>query len=125
MSLAPPAGGCLYSESFMGHLVRALVIDDDRVICQLLAESLAPHGYKAVAAHTGPDVPARALAPDNMDGFEVLRRIRARSVVPVPMLTARGSEKERIFGDSCGGSVLCRNGKQRVLEVVIALQESL
>ena len=93
----------------MGTTVRALVIDDDRLICQLLAEYLAPHGFEVTAAHTGPDGLTRLWSAEidvvvldvmlpGMDGFEVLRRIRARSDVPVMMLTARGSEKERIAG---------------------------
>lgn len=97
----------------MSPLVRALVIDDDRLICQLLAEYLAPHGYEVTAAHTGADGVARAISPDidivildvmlpGMDGFEVLRRIRVRSNVPVLMLTARGSEQERILGLDMG-----------------------
>ena len=93
----------------MAATVRALVIDDDRLICQLLAEYLAPHGYEVSAAHTGPYGAAKAVSPEidvvildvmlpEMDGFEVLKRIRARSDVPVMMLTARGSERERIAG---------------------------
>ena len=97
----------------MSEGLRALVIDDDRLICQLLAEYLAPHGYQVVAAHNGPDGVALALSPGvdivlldvmlpGLDGFEVLKRIRARSDVPVMMLTARGSEKERIAGLDLG-----------------------
>lgn len=97
----------------MSQTVRTLVVDDDRLICQLLAEYLAPHGYDVVAAHTGPEGVAKALTPGiglvildvmlpGMDGFEVLRRIRQRSDVPVLMLTARGNEKERIAGLDTG-----------------------
>jgi two-component system response regulator CpxR len=97
----------------MSPAVRALVIDDDRLICQLLAEYLAPHGYDVVAAHNGPDGVNAALAAGvdvvlldvmlpGLDGFEVLKRIRARSNVPVLMLTARGTEKERIAGLDAG-----------------------
>lgn len=93
----------------MAPPIRALVIEDDRLICQLLAEYLAPHGYEVSAVHTGPEGAVKALSPGidivildvmlpGIDGFEVLRRIRARSDVPVMMLTARGSEKERIAG---------------------------
>lgn len=93
--------------------VRALVIDDDRLICQLLAEYLAPHGYDVIAAHTGPEGVAKALGSGvdvvildvmlpGLDGFEVLKRIRAKSQVPVMMLTARGNEQERILGLDTG-----------------------
>lgn len=93
----------------MSEKIRALVIDDDRLVCQLLAEYLAPHGYDTSAAYNGPDGVAQALDPDvdivlldvmlpGYDGFEVLKRIRAHSQVPVLMLTARASERERIAG---------------------------
>lgn len=97
----------------MSTSLRALVVDDDRLICQLLAEYLGPHGYDVVAIHNGLDGVERAACPDidvvildvmlpGIDGFEALRRIRARSTVPIIMLTARGSEKERISGLDCG-----------------------
>lgn len=113
MSWAPFRALVGYAEAAMSDGRRVLVIDDDRLICQLLAEYLAPHGYAVVAAHSGPEGVNRALAPDidvvlldvmlpGMDGFEVLKRIRARSMVPVMMLTARGTEKERIAGLDAG-----------------------
>ena len=94
----------------MAHL---LVIDDDRLICQLLAEYLAPHGYRVTAVHNGIDGVSRAVAGDvdvvlldvmlpGLDGFEALKRIRARSDVPVIMLTARGAENDRIAGLDAG-----------------------
>jgi DNA-binding response OmpR family regulator len=97
----------------MSEGLRLLVIDDDPMICQLLAEYLAPHGFTVLAAHNGPDGLCLALSPDTdvvlldvmlpgIDGFEVLRRIRARSNVPVMMLTARGTEQERIAGLDTG-----------------------
>jgi len=48
----------------MGANVRALVIDDDRLMCQFLAEYLAPSGYTVTAAHTDPDGAAKAVSPD-------------------------------------------------------------
>lgn len=102
-----------YPEAEMGATIRTLVIDDDRLICQLLAEYLAPHGYEVTAAHSGLEGAAKAVGQDvdlvildvmlpGIDGFEVLRRIRSRSDVPLLMLTARGSEKERIAGLDAG-----------------------
>jgi DNA-binding response OmpR family regulator len=93
--------------------MKILVIDDDRELCQLIAEYLEPLGYAVAAEHTGPGGVARALAEEfqaiildvmlpEMDGFEVLRRIRGRSQVPVLMLTARGEETDRIVGLEMG-----------------------
>lgn len=90
-----------------------LVIDDDRKLCRLIRDYLEPLGYAVEAAHTGPDGVARALEGPwhavildlmlpGLDGFEVLKRIRARSDVPVLMLTARGDEADRIVGLEIG-----------------------
>ena len=97
----------------MPGVTRVLVIDDDRMICQLLAEYLRPHGYEVSTAHTGHEGAALAISsqPDvvildvmlpGLDGFGVLRRIRAQSGVPVLMLTSRGEERERIAGLDSG-----------------------
>ncbi len=95
---------------------RLLMIDDDRKLCRLVADYLGPLGYRVTAAHTGPDGLEKAtqqgdesphavildLMLPGMDGFEVLRRIRAKSTVPVLMLTARGDETDRIVGLEVG-----------------------
>lgn len=95
------------------HRTRVLVIDDDRKLCRLIQAYLEPMGYAVEAVHTGPDGVARAtgekwdavildvMLPE-LDGFEVLRQIRARSGVPVLMLTARGDEADRIVGLEMG-----------------------
>ena len=88
---------------------RVLVIDDDRELCWLIREYLTPLGYEVAAAHTGPEGLARALEGGfgavildvmlpGMEGFEVLKRLRQKSDVPVLMLTARGEETDRIVG---------------------------
>jgi DNA-binding response OmpR family regulator len=90
-----------------------LLIDDDRKLCRLIAGYLDPMGYEVVAAHSGPEGLARVderhwhavlldLMLPGMDGFEVLKRIRHRSDVPVLMLTARGEEADRIVGLELG-----------------------
>jgi len=94
---------------------RILMIDDDRKLCRLVASYLQPLGFDVTAAHTGPDgVESVASAPEpwhaiildvmlpGLDGFEVLKRIRARSQIPVLMLTARGDETDRIVGLEVG-----------------------
>jgi DNA-binding response OmpR family regulator len=90
-----------------------LLIDDDRKLCRLIGGYLDPMGYEVVAAHTGPDGLAQVgerewhavlldLMLPGMDGFEVLKRIRHKSDVPVLMLTARGEEADRIVGLELG-----------------------
>ncbi len=94
--------------------MRVLVIDDDRELCELIRDYLAPLGYETETIHDGPAGAERALAEPSFDavildvmlpgadGFEVLRRIRRRSDVPVLMLTARGEETDRIVGLEMG-----------------------
>lgn len=92
---------------------RILVIDDDRKLCRLIRDYLEPMGYAVELAHTGPDGVERATTETwqavildvmlpGLDGFEVLKRIRAKADVPVLMLTARGDEADRIVGLEIG-----------------------
>ncbi|MEI6537198.1 MAG: response regulator transcription factor, partial [Verrucomicrobiaceae bacterium] len=93
--------------------LRVLVIDDDEELCQLTADYLAPLGFQVEALHRGGEGALRAtseswhavildvMLPD-VDGFEVLRRIRSKSKVPVLMLTGRGDEVDRIVGLELG-----------------------
>ena len=90
-----------------------LLIDDDQELCAMLVEYLGPEGFVATSATTGPAGLAQ-LARESVDlvvldvmlpelsGFEVLRRIRASSRVPVIMLTARGEEVDRVVGLEMG-----------------------
>ena len=92
---------------------RLLVVDDDRKLCRLIADYLDPLGYDVTTVHTGPEGVERATAEawqavildlmlPGLDGFEVLKRIRRTSDVPVLMLTARGDEADRIVGLEIG-----------------------
>jgi DNA-binding response OmpR family regulator len=94
-------------------MTRVLVIDDDRKLCRLIKAYLEPLGYEVEAVHTGPDGVAQATTGQwhavildvmlpRLDGFEVLKRIRHASDVPVLMLTARGDETDRIVGLEVG-----------------------
>jgi DNA-binding response OmpR family regulator len=90
-----------------------LIVDDDVKLCGLVRQYLEPLGYKVSAAHTGPAGLQMALAGDfdavildvmlpQLDGFEVLKQIRAQSNVPVLMLTGLGDEADRIVGLEIG-----------------------
>ncbi len=92
---------------------RVLVIDDDRELCALIKAYLDPLGYEVLAEHSGPAGSDRALAEKfhalildvnmpGMDGFEVLKKVRAKSDVPILMLTSRGEETDRIVGLEMG-----------------------
>ena len=90
-----------------------LVIDDDVDLCELLTDYLTPEGFQVEAVHDGERGADRALSGDHalvvldvmlpgISGFDVLRRIRTGSKVPVLMLTARGDEVDRIVGLEMG-----------------------
>jgi len=102
------------SETAPGR-IRLLMIDDDKKLCRLVADYLSPLGFDVVAEHDGAVGAERAVtAADgwqavildvmlpSLDGFEVLRRIRKSSDIPVLMLTARGDETDRIVGLEVG-----------------------
>jgi two-component system response regulator CpxR len=97
----------------MKPMQQILVIDDDVELCELVAEYLGPEGYKVEAVHEGPAGVARALSGEHvlvvldymlpgLNGFEVLRQIRATSHLPIVMLTARGDDMNRIIGLQIG-----------------------
>ncbi len=92
---------------------RVLVVDDDVELCELVAEYLEPEGFSVDVADDGLAGVERALGDTyaiivldvmlpGINGFEVLRRIRAKSRTPVLMLTARGADVDRIVGLELG-----------------------
>ncbi len=94
-------------------MVRVLVVDDDVELCDLVSEYLEPEGFEVAAVHTGDQGLERALSGDyslvvldvmlpGMNGLDVLRRVRAKSRVPVLILTARGDDVDRIVGLEIG-----------------------
>src|SRR3954467_6959275 len=93
---------------------RLLIVDDDRELCELVAELLEGEGFKVEVSNRSDEGLARALSGEHslvvldvmmpgMNGFEVLRRLRAEgSGVHVLMLTARGDDVDRIVGLEIG-----------------------
>lgn len=90
-----------------------LVIDDDVEMTEMLEEYLTPEGFTMEALPDGDSGLKRALQGNcvlvildvmlpRLNGFEVLRRLRAASPVPVLMLTARGDAVDRIVGLQTG-----------------------
>jgi two-component system OmpR family response regulator len=103
----PPAPASLGNA---GHI---LIVDDDAQLRQLTGKFLREHGYRITAVRDGREM-RQALAAGTIDlvvldlmlpgsnGLDLCREIRARSSVPVIMLTARGSETDRIVGLEIG-----------------------
>jgi DNA-binding response OmpR family regulator len=97
--------------------MKALVVDDDRVLADLLAFTLRKEGFQVVQAHDGPTALERAETelPDiilldvnlprtvpPMDGFIVCARIREFSDTPIILLTVRADEDDIVHGLSVG-----------------------
>jgi two-component system, OmpR family, response regulator CpxR len=93
--------------------VRILIVDDDEELAGLLSELLTREGFRVDMQHDGVKGLAAALGGGydlmvldvmlpGMDGFEILRRVRRESRLPVLMLTARGEDEDRIIGLELG-----------------------
>jgi two-component system, OmpR family, response regulator len=92
---------------------RVLLVDDDPGLRELLSRYLEGEGLsvlgvvdgtsalKAIQREDFDAVVLDIMLPD-LDGLEILRRIRARSRVPVLMLTAKGDETDRVVGLEIG-----------------------
>ena len=90
-----------------------LLIEDDRKLCRLVKAYLEPLGYQVATAHTGTEGLGRAFTEKydavildvmlpGLNGFELLKRLREKSTVPVLMLTGLGDESDRIAGLEIG-----------------------
>jgi two-component system response regulator CpxR len=96
-----------------GKMERILVIDDDVELCSLVREYLHAEGFTVDCVHDGEAGLQRTSSGGyllavldvmlpGINGFEVLRRIRATSRLPVLLLTARGEDVDRIVGLEIG-----------------------
>jgi DNA-binding response OmpR family regulator len=106
---------------------RILLIDDDEKMSLLLTKYLAPHGYVVTAVHDGLEGAEQVFTGHwnmiildimlpGIDGFELLKKIRARSTIPVLMLTARSDESDRIVGLEVGADdYVTKNSSSREL----------
>ena len=92
---------------------RILVIDDDVELCHLVVEYLQAEGFVVECVHDGETGLQKATGGSyllvvldvmlpGINGFEVLRRVRATSRLPVLLLTARGEDVDRIVGLEIG-----------------------
>ncbi len=98
------------------RMPHVLLIEDDASVRDGMELVLRRHGYQVSVAATGEEALALLDAPaetavelavldlmlPGMDGFEVCRRIRARSTMPVIMLTARGDDPDIVGGLEAG-----------------------
>lgn len=96
-----------------GMKEKILVVDDEQSIVDILEYNLKREGYQVVTAGDGlecllkfeieePDLVLLDVMMPEMNGFEVLRRVRERSNVPVIILTARAEEVDTVLGLELG-----------------------
>ena len=86
-----------------------LIIDDDKELCALMRKCVEQENLSVITAHNGSEglrlasenncslVILDVMLPD-IDGFQVLRKIREVSIVPVLMLTAKNDESDKVLG---------------------------
>lgn len=97
----------------LATMTSVLLIDDDTELSKLLEEYLQSEQLTLESAHDGPTGLDKALSGHpavvvldvmlpGMSGLDVLKQLRQKSSVPVLMLTARGSELDRILGLELG-----------------------
>jgi DNA-binding response OmpR family regulator len=90
-----------------------LVVDDDHKILRLLRIEFTAQGFQVLMAERGsdalelldrqrPDIVVLDIIMPGMDGLELLKRIREKSGVPVILLTAKGSDSDKIMGLELG-----------------------
>src|SRR6185369_12687903 len=90
-----------------------LLVDDEDAVQKLLAYPLERDGFRVVSARDGeealdrfgeenPDLVVLDIMLPHLDGLEVCKRLRARSTVPIIMLTARDDELDKVVGLELG-----------------------
>jgi DNA-binding response OmpR family regulator len=93
--------------------MKALVVDDDRVLADLVAFSLRREGFEVILAHDGeaalrrwaeeqPDLIVLDLNMPKLDGFAVCQQIREQAYTPIILLTVRGEEDDIVRGLKLG-----------------------
>lgn len=93
--------------------MKALIVDDDRVLADVVAFTLRREGYDVIQAYDGaaairrwleqhPDIILLDVNMPKMDGFAVCRHIREQSNTPIILLTVRGEEDDIVQGLEIG-----------------------
>lgn len=92
---------------------KILVVDDEQSIMNIIAYNLKKEGYKVVCAEDGeialevfrkekPDLVILDVMMPKIDGYDVCKKIREKSPIPIIMLTARADEVDKVLGLEIG-----------------------
>jgi DNA-binding response OmpR family regulator len=93
--------------------MKALIVDDDRVLADVVAFTLRREGFEVIKAYDGrsavqrwleeqPDIILLDVNMPEMDGFSVCKQIRGQSNTPIILLTVRGEEDDIVKGFEIG-----------------------
>ena len=93
-----------------GDPMRLLLVEDDDAIAQPMTRGLEREGFEVARATTGAaalaasdyDLVLLDLGMPDMDGFAICHQLRARSTVPIIVVSARGDEADRVVGLELG-----------------------
>jgi DNA-binding response OmpR family regulator len=105
-------GDCRVQDNIVKQF-RVLVVDDEQRILKFLASKLKVSGYEVITASNGvealeqlqaqePDLVVLDVIMPGIDGFETLKELRAFSAVPVIVLSARGTNVDKVKGLGLG-----------------------
>jgi two-component system response regulator VicR len=94
-------------------MAKILIVDDERAIVDILEYNLKKEGYDCITAGDGeaglalafsenPDLVMLDIMMPRVDGYEVCKRIREKSQVPIIMLTAKAEEADKVFSFELG-----------------------
>lgn len=112
-----------------------LIIDDDKELCALMKKCVEQENLSAIIAHGG--VEGIRLADENksscslvildvmmpdIDGFQVLKKIRKTSNIPVLMLTAKSDEDDKVSGLRLGADDYLTKYTQKISNIVKKLK---
>ncbi len=110
MTVVPHLGMADTDTAVAPDRMRVLLVEDDDGIAEPLAQGLAREGFEVSRVATGaqalrappPDLVLLDLGLPDIDGYAVCQQLRARSSVPILVLTARGTEMDRVVGLELG-----------------------
>ena len=91
----------------MNLKTNVLLIEDDKSICSFITTALSGNGYRVMTAYTGeeglclaasnsPDVILQDLGLPDMDGLDMIRKLRSWSNVPIIVISARTKEQDKV-----------------------------
>ena len=94
-------------------MAKILVVEDEAAIADIVSFNLQKEGHEADTAYDGPTGLEMALSGEfdlvlldvmlpGMDGFQICKRVREQSALPIIMLTAREEETDKVFGLEIG-----------------------